>query len=134
MDTDRPIQRLKATDIIEGRVLQHTKIRFLKHAGVQDLEEFDTGVFFILAWWSGPAHVGLDHLARAILKTDPDGRIDLLIADTDGAAELYNYDFLRGNIHGYGECIFKKGRKVVGTLLRLGEIREYQERILKILG
>jgi len=98
------------------------------------MEEFDTGVLFILAWWSAAAHVTLSQLAKAILKADPGGRLELLIVNTDGVPELYDCDLLRGKIHGYGECVWKRRREVVDTLFRIGEIRDYEERVLKLLG
>jgi hypothetical protein len=133
MPTDQPIQRFKPKDIIEGRILPRTRIRYFDHAGVRELETLDTGVFFILAWWSGPAFIALDHLTKAILSADPAGKIELVIVDTDGIPDLYAYDFLRGKIHGYGECGWKKKEVVVGTLFRLGEIADYEERIIQVL-
>lgn len=134
MSADQPVQRLKPKEIIEGRVLQKTKVSFFDRAGVRELEELDTGIFFILAWWSSPAYVALDHLAKAILTTDPGGRLELLIVDTDGVPELYDHDLLRGKIHGYGECVWKRNREVIDTLFRVGKIRDYEDRISHLLG
>ncbi len=134
MPTDQPIQRFKPKDIIEGRILPRTKVRYFEHAGVRELEAVDTGVVFILAWWSGPAHIALDHLAKAILTADPGGRLALCIVDTDGIPDLYDHDLFRGKIHGYGECVWKRKSEVVDTLFRVGEIRDYEDRVLQILG
>lgn len=126
--------RLQPKDIIEGRVLPRTKLRFLERAGVQELERLDTGVLFILAWWSGPAYIALDHLAKAILRADPNGELELLIVDTDGIPELYECDLLRGKIHGVGESIWKRKREVISTLFqRVGEISDYEARIKQLL-
>src|SRR5258707_732060 len=70
---DQPVQRLKAKDIIEGGVLPLTKVQFFGRAGTRELENLDSGIFFIFAWWSGPSHIALDRLAKAILKADPGG-------------------------------------------------------------
>ena len=134
MSADWPIQRLKAKDIIEGRVLPLSKIKYFAHAGSRELEELDTGVFFIFAWWSGPAHIALDHLAKAILAADPEGKLEVTIADTDGIPELYDCGFLRGKIHGYGECVWKRKGKIVETLFHVGEIDDYEGKILQVLG
>jgi len=134
MSDDQPIQRLKPKDIIEGRALPQTRVRFFERAGVRELEDLDTGIFFILAWWSAPAFIALDHLAKAILRADAGGRLELFIADTDGIPELYDYDFLRGKIHGYGECVWKRRKAVVDMFFRVGEVREYEDRIIQILG
>jgi len=134
MATDQPVERLKPKDIIEGRALLKSKVQFLDRAGVRDLDQLDTGIFFILAWWSGPAHIALDRLAKAILKADPGGRLELIIADTDGIPELYEHRLLHGKIHGYGECVWKKRGEVLATLFRVGEIKDYEDRVLQILG
>ncbi len=127
--------RLKPKDIIEGRVLPRTKLRFFEHAGVQELEGLDTGVLFILAWWSAPAYIALDHLAKAILMADPDGKLELLIVDTDGIPELYECELLRGKVTGAGETVWKRSGEVISTLFqRVGEISDYEERILQLLG
>jgi hypothetical protein len=111
-----------------------TQVQFFGRAGSRELEELDTGVFFILAWWSGPAHIALDHLAKAILIADPGGRLEVFVADTDGIPELYDCDLLRGKIHGYGECVWKRKKRVVDMLLHVGEISDYEARIVHVLG
>jgi hypothetical protein len=69
-----------------------------------------------------------------LLRADPAGKIELVIVDTGGIPDLYAYDFLRGKIHGYGECVWKKKKVVIDTLFRVGEIADYKERIIGLLA
>jgi hypothetical protein len=134
MPADQPVQRLKAKEIIEGRVLVRTQLHFLGRARIRDLENLHTGIFFIFAWWSAPSHIALDHLAKAILMADPAGMLELFVADADGISELSECDLLRGKLHGNGESVWKRESRVVDTLFRVGQISDYESRIIQLLG
>ena len=114
--------------------MPETKVRYLARADLRDLENLDTGVLFILAWWSGPALVALDHLAKAFLRAKAGGSIEFLIVDTDGIPEFYESVLLRGKIHGGGESLWKKGKEIVDITRGVLEIQDYENRILRLLS
>ncbi len=51
---------------------------------------------------------------RAVVL-DPDGRLELVVADTDGAESLQPLPEFRGGLHGAGEAAWVKDGQVVTT-------------------
>ena len=73
-------------------------------------------VLFIVAWWSGPAIEQLQQLVAALVLEDSDGRIRLLVADTDECVQLAQESCLRGRLHGWGETVWLSDGRIVEVL------------------
>ncbi|HVS40461.1 MAG TPA: hypothetical protein VMS17_33195 [Gemmataceae bacterium] len=90
-------------------------VRFIPHAGSDALQTIRCGILFIMAFWSGPARVAFAALKEMLMRVDPQGRLELIVVDTDACPELYDLPEFSGNLHGKGEAAWVKDGKIVCT-------------------
>jgi hypothetical protein len=73
------------------------------------------GVLFVMAFWSGPARSAFAELKRTLEAIDPDGRLELVVVDTDGCQDLYELPEFVGKLHGAGEAAWVRSGHIVRT-------------------
>jgi hypothetical protein len=73
---------------ITTELLATRRFRFLEVADRQVVQRIQLGVLFIMAFWSGPARMAFKELKRVLAEIDPNGRIELVVVDTDGCPDL----------------------------------------------
>jgi hypothetical protein len=94
------------------------RARFLPEADRWAVQTIGCGVLFVMAFWSGPARLAFGALKKILAETDPHGRLELVVADTDGCPELYHLPEFRGQLAGAGETARVIDGRVVSTALR----------------
>jgi hypothetical protein len=73
------------------------------------------GVLFVMAFWSGTSRLAFAELKRALEENDPNGRLELVVVDTDGCPSLYDLPDFVGKLHGNGEAAWVFQGKIVST-------------------
>jgi hypothetical protein len=97
-DTFNPIQALGALPLTHA-----SKLRFLPEADHSVFSTIRLGVLFVMAFWSGPSRLAFARLKRVLSKVDPDGKLEVVVIDTDGCPNLYDSPEWSGGLHGAGE-------------------------------
>ena len=59
------------------------RIEYIPDAGLEVIRGINCGVFFVMAWWSGPARAAFAELGLILAALDPAGELRLVVADTD---------------------------------------------------
>ena len=91
------------------------RVRFLHTADREVFGSIRLGILFVMAWWSGPSRQGFSELKRVLATLDPDGRLEVVVVDTDGCPDLYECPEFAGQLHGWGEVAWVRGGRVVRT-------------------
>jgi hypothetical protein len=68
-----------------------------------------------MAFWSGTSRQAFAELKRSLETKDPEGRLELVVVDTDGCPSLYELPEFVGRLHGHGEAAWVLGGKIVRT-------------------
>jgi hypothetical protein len=91
------------------------RTRFYAEADRSIVDSIRLGVLFIMAFWSGTSRQAFAELKRSLEANDPDGRIELVVVDTDGCPSLYELPEFVGKLHGNGETAWVYEGKIVCT-------------------
>ena len=92
-----------------------SRLRYLSEADQSVFVTIRLGVLFVMAFWSGPSWLAFAQLKRALAKFDPEGRLELVVVDTDGCPNLYDNPAWHGGIHGAGETAWISEGRVIYT-------------------
>jgi hypothetical protein len=92
-----------------------SRLRFLPEADRSVIASIELGVLFVMAFWSGPARKAFAELKRVLAEVDPQGKLELVVVDTDGCPDLYVTPEFLGNLHGWVEAAWIKAGKIVCT-------------------
>jgi hypothetical protein len=106
-----PFDRLKALGELPASHAR--RARFLPTADRSGIASIRLGVLFVMAFWSGTSRQGFAHLKRVLSITDPTGRLELVVVDTDGCPDLYTSPEFVGKMHGHGEVAWVRDWRVV---------------------
>ena len=68
-----------------------------------------------MAFWSGGARRAFQKLAEVLSRLDPEGRIELVVTDTDQMIGIQEVPEFTGQIHGYGETAWIFKEKILTT-------------------
>lgn len=90
-------------------------VRYLPTADRTIFSKIRLGVLFVMAWWSGGAQQSFRRLKAVLSELDPDGRLELVIVDTDGATDLHASPEFHGQLHGWGEVAWIRKGQVLRT-------------------
>lgn len=90
--------------LAEESGLPETRFRFYPEADELVLGTISRGVLFLFAYWSGPAHMAFKRLSQVVGNLDPNGRLDFVVVDIDGARRICELPDFRGIVHGNGEA------------------------------
>lgn len=125
-------------DELEGKAalarqtpLQHPRLHYVTMADESTVASSERGVLLIMAWWSTYAIVSFRRLME-VLQAPEAQDLDVVVADHDGALELYSHPELDAKLHGCGETAWiRAGRIVAVTWGRDGHLsyRECLERL-----
>jgi hypothetical protein len=100
---------------ITSELLGTRRFRFLAEADRSLVQTIRRGVLFVMAFWSGTARLGFVEIKRVLAEVDPEGRLELVVVDTDGCPDLYDMPELLGKMHGHGETAWIKDGRIVST-------------------
>lgn len=92
-----------------------TRTRFCAEADRSIVDSIRCGVLFVMAFWSGPAWLAFNELKRVLELIDLQGRLELVVVDTDGCPDLYTLPEFVGNLHGYGETAWVREGRIIRT-------------------
>jgi hypothetical protein len=68
-----------------------------------------------MAFWSGPARLAFQELKRVLEAVDSEGRLELVVVDTDGGPDIWDLPELVGKLHGWGETAWVHEGHIVRT-------------------
>lgn len=91
------------------------RTRFFSEADRTVIENIRCGVLFVMAFWSGPARLAFAELQRVLETVDPEGRLELMVVDTDGCPDLHHVPEFAGKLHGAGEAAWVRDGRIVRT-------------------
>jgi hypothetical protein len=91
------------------------RTRFYSEADRSVLGTIRCGVLFVMAFWSGPARLAFQELKRVLEAVDPEGRLELVVVDTDGCPDIYQLPEFIGKMHGAGEAAWIRDGRVICT-------------------
>jgi hypothetical protein len=89
------------------------RTRFYSEADQSILGTIRCGVLFVMGFWSGTSRNAFAELKRVLEANDPNGRIELIVVDTDGCPSLYELPEFVGKLHGNGEAAWVLEGKIV---------------------
>jgi hypothetical protein len=91
------------------------RTRFYSEADQSIVGTIRCGILFVMAFWSVTSRQAFAELKRALEANDPEGRIELVVVDTDGCPSLYVLPEFVGKLHGHGEAAWVLEGKIVCT-------------------
>jgi len=91
------------------------RTRFYSEADRAVLSTIRCGVLFVMAFWSGPARLAFQELKRVLEAVDPEGRLELVVVDTDGCPDIWELPEFVGKLHGAGETAWIREGQLVRT-------------------
>jgi hypothetical protein len=89
--------------------------RFLSFADRSVISTIRLGVLFVMAFWSGSSRQTFARLKEVVSRLDPDGRLEVVVVDTDGFPELQEVPEFTGKLHGHGETAWIREGLIVAT-------------------
>jgi hypothetical protein len=91
------------------------RTRFCPAADQSIVSTIRCGVLFVMAFWSGTSRQAFAELKRSLEECDPEGRIELVVVDTDGCPSLYDLPEFVGKLRGHSEAAWVREGKIVCT-------------------
>jgi|JI10StandDraft_1071094.scaffolds.fasta_scaffold423616_2 hypothetical protein len=79
------------------------RIRYLADSTTSVIDEINCGILFVMAFWSGPSIKAFHQLTEILSRLDPDGRLEFVVVDTDGAEAFYEHPAFKQILNGAGE-------------------------------
>ena len=91
------------------------RIRYVPDAAERTIRAISRGILFQMAFWSGPAVQAFAKLTEVIARLDPDGLLELVVVDIDGAEGLSAVSDFLGGVRGAGETAWVRNGSVIAT-------------------
>lgn len=91
------------------------RIKYYPDADETILRGMKRGFLFQMAFWSGPAVQAFAKLTKEIARLDPDGVIELVVVDIDGAERLSEVSEFLGGVRGAGETAWVRNGSTIAT-------------------
>lgn len=88
--------------------LPKERIRYYADSNVSLIRSIKRGILFVMAFWSGTSVRAFSQLSEVIGRNDPDGTLEFVVIDTDGAGEFYLHSEFTDKLHGHGETAWIK--------------------------
>jgi len=79
------------------------RIRYLPDSTPSVITEINCGILFVMAFWSGPSIKAFHQLTEIVSRLDPDGKLEFIVVDTDGAEAFYEHPAFKDRLSGAGE-------------------------------
>jgi len=90
--------------LAEQSGLPESRFRFCATADESVFTTITRGILFLFLFCSGPAHIAFKRLTRTVAEVDPQGRLQLVVVDIEGAARICESPEFTGKVHGNGEA------------------------------
>jgi len=84
------------------------RIRYFPDSETSLIKGIKRGVLFVMAFWSGPSVKAFNQLTDIVNRLDPNGTLEFVVIDTDGAQTFYDHPDFKGKLHGAGETAWIK--------------------------
>jgi hypothetical protein len=69
----------------------------------------------VMAFWSGPSRLAFAHLKKVLSEVDRNGRLELVVVDTDGCPDLYEIPEFFLKLRGNGEAAWIDEGRIVNV-------------------
>ncbi len=79
------------------------RIRYLPDSTPSVIAEINCGILFVMAFWSCPAIKAFHKLTEIVSRLDPEGKLEFIVVDTDGAEAFYEHPAFKDRLSGAGE-------------------------------
>ena len=89
------------------------RIEFIPDAPSSLMDQMSCGIFFVMAFWSGPAVQAFQRLVDVVHRLDSTGRLRVVVADTDDIPHLHNSPPFIDILGGYGETLWIKDGQII---------------------
>jgi hypothetical protein len=85
------------------------RIRYLPDSTTSVIADVNCGILFVMAFWSGTSIKAFHQLTEILSRLDPDGRLEFVVVDTDGAEAFYEHPVFKDKLSGAGEVAWING-------------------------
>lgn len=109
------------------------RAEFVPDAGPHTLAGIECGIFFLMAFWSGPSLSALKALARTLDQLDAGKRLRLVVGDTDRLVDLHDRLPFVNSIGGWGETSWIKDGRIVAHLDRGSDVDSLEANTRQLL-
>ncbi len=91
------------------------RIRYLPDSETSVVQDIKRGILFVMAFWSVPSVKAFNQLTEVVNRLDPDGMLEIVVVDTDGAPEFYEHPEFKDILRGAGETAWIKDGVIQST-------------------
>lgn len=91
------------------------RIRYLPDSTPWVIGEIKCGILFVMAFWSGPSIKAFHLLTEILSRLDPDGKLEVVVVDTDGAEGFFVHPAFKDKLSGAGEVAWVIGGVIQST-------------------
>ncbi len=84
------------------------RIRYFPNSTPSVIAGIERGILFVMAFWSVPSMKAFRQLTEIVHRLDPNGTLEFVVVDTDGAQPFYEHPEFKGQLHGAGETAWIK--------------------------
>ena len=84
------------------------RIWYLPDSTPSVIDEINCGILFVMAFWSGPSVNAFHQLTEILSRLDPDGSLEFVVIDTDGAEAFCEHPAFKDKLSGAGEVAWIK--------------------------
>ena len=95
--------------------LPNERIEYHAISDTSVIADIKCGILFIMAFWSAPSVKAFGQLTEIVKRFDPNGRLQFVVVDTDGARPFYDHPQFVGKIGGWGETAWIKDGEIQST-------------------
>ncbi len=95
--------------LVKSSKIPIERIRYLPDSTTSVIAEVKCGMLFVMAFWSVPSIKAFHHLTEIVSRLDPEGRLEFVVVDTDGAEEFYKHPEFKDKLSGAGEVAWING-------------------------
>jgi hypothetical protein len=80
------------------------RVRYSPDSEPSLIQDIKCGILFVMAFWSGPSIKAFNQLTEVVNRLDPDGTLEFVVIDTDGAERFYDHPEFKEILRGAGEA------------------------------
>jgi hypothetical protein len=91
------------------------RIQYLPDSTLSVIADIHCGILLVMAFWSGPSIKAFQQITDILLRLDPDGRLEFVVVDTDGAESFYEHPEFKDKLSGAGEIAWINGGVIQST-------------------
>lgn len=91
------------------------RVEFVPNAKPEIFQEISVGIFFVMAFWSGPSRLAFHRLVEVVSQLDVKQILSVTNADTDSIPEFYESPTYEGMFHGWGETFWIRKGQVISN-------------------